>query len=245
MKSRKNTLDWVFCFIRCATNALSVLGNYSCAGLVLIHGFYKQISVCLVLKMRPLKHHREKELVLLLRQGDKTAFDELYFRYVPRLMAFANKYLHNNEEAEEAVQEIFIRVWEKRKSLDEEKNFKSYLFQSIKNYFLNLIRDRKSTIQLSEIPEEMHSSSEDILDTISYEELERSALALIASLPKVQREVFTLSRMEGLSNPEIALRLNLSKRTVEHHLYLSVKYLKSKLSQKETFYSVLLLIFYT
>src|SRR5690606_16866622 len=134
------------------------------------------------------------------------------------------------------VQEIFIRIWEKRKSLDETKNFKSYLFQSIKNYFLNLIRDKKNAWQLSDIPEDMHPSKNDIIEDLSYRELEKTALSLIASLPKVQQEVFTLSRMEGMTNLEIATKLNLSKRTVEHHIYLSVKHLKGKLMRKETLY---------
>jgi|SRR5690554_689033 len=196
------------------------------------------------IKMRPLIQHQERELVILLRQGDRNAFDELYYRYVPRLTAFSRTYIKNEEEAEEAVQEIFIKIWEKRKSLDETKNFKSYLFQSIKNYFLNLIRNKKDAYQLSEIPEELHPSKENIIEDLNYKELEETALGLIASLPKVQQEVFTLSRIEGMSNLEIATKLNLSKRTVEHHIYLSVKHLKGKLINKETLYRSLLIAFF-
>src|SRR5690554_7284015 len=71
------------------------------------------------IKMRPLIQHQERELVILLRQGDRNAFDKLYYRYVPRLTAFSRTYIKNEEEAEEAVQEIFIKIWEKRKSLDQ------------------------------------------------------------------------------------------------------------------------------
>ena len=183
-------------------------------------------------------------MVILLRQGDRNAFDELYYRYVPRLIAFSKTYIKNKEEAEEAVQEIFIRIWERRQALDDSKSFKAYLFQSIKNYFLNFIRDRKNACQLSDIPEDMHPSNENILENLTYRELEKTALDLIASLPKVQQEVFTLSRMEGMSNLEIADKLKLSKRTVEHHIYLSLKHLKGKLRQKETLYGTMLVVFY-
>src|SRR5690606_1886894 len=155
------------------------------------------------IKMRPLIQYEEKRLVVLLRQGDRNAFDELYYRYVQRLLAFSRHYIKDKDEAEEAVQEIFIRIWEKRKSLDESRSFKAYLFQSIKNYFLNLIRDKKNSCQISDIPEELHPNNENIFDDLTYRELEQTARSLIASLPKVQQEVFTLSRVDGLSNTEI------------------------------------------
>ena len=195
-------------------------------------------------QMRMLIHHNENELIVSLRQGDMKAFEELYFRYVPRLMAFAKTYVMDEQLAEEAVQEIFIKIWEKRKSLDESRNFKSYLFQSVKNHLFNLIRNKKNACQLEDIPEEMLAEKENVTENLSYLELEEIAFKLIANLPKVQQEVFTLSRIEGMSNAEIASKLNLSKRTVEHHIYLSVKFLKGKLIHNTSRYVIFLTLFY-
>ncbi|MFC4870977.1 RNA polymerase sigma-70 factor [Negadavirga shengliensis] len=193
--------------------------------------------------VRPLIDHIESDLVKSLRQGDIKAFDELYFRYMEKLLGFAKSYLLDEREAEETVQEIFIKIWEKRKTLDESKNFRSYLFQSVKNHLLNRIRDRRNNCKLEEIPEEMAISSQNIIEDISYKELEETAIGLIKNLPRVQQEVFMLSKMEGLSNGEIALRLNLSKRTIEHHIYLATKFLKGELVHK-TFAGIGVLLFF-
>lgn len=181
--------------------------------------------------MRPLINKSEKDLVCSLRQGDMKAFDELYYRYLPRLLGFAYRYISDELEAEETVQVIFIKIWEKRSSLNENQNFKSYLFQSVKNQLLNKLRNQKKNCAIEEIPERYFVSSEDVFENITYKELENTATALIKNLPKTQQKVFVLSKIEGLSHDEIASRLSLSKRTVEHHVYLATKFLKGELTQ--------------
>ncbi len=194
--------------------------------------------------MRPLKKKPEKELILLLRQGDVKAFDELYYRYIPRLMSFTRTYILDEQEAEEVVQVIFVKIWEKRKYLDETKYLKPYLFQSVKNHLFNLIRNKKKTCQLEDIPDEQFPTEDTILENLSYKELEDTVFGLIESLPRMQKEVFVLSRMECLTSSEIAVKLKISKRTVEHHIYLSVKYLKVKLMHRASLYGTLLVTFY-
>lgn len=194
--------------------------------------------------MRLLADQCEKELVCCLRQGDMKAFDELYYRYLPKLLGFAYRYLNDEQEAEETVQEIFIRIWEKRGNLNENRNFKSYLFQSVKNQLLNKLRDQKKKCAIEDIPEKYCVSTENVFEKLTYKELETTTFELIKNLPKTRQKVFVLNKIDGLSQDEIASRLRLSKRTVEHHIYLATKFLKGELTQNVSMYSPFILVFF-
>jgi len=179
--------------------------------------------------MRLLIKYADKDLILLLKQGESKAFDELYYRYVPQLLKFSRIYILDKTESEEAVQEVLIKIWEGRMTLDGERNFKSYLFQSVKNYLFNRIRDKKKIYQLEGIKKEFEQQDSNALDSLCYQEFEKTAFGLIDLLPEVQKKVFTLSRMDGLSHKDISEKLNVSIRTVEHHVYLATKSLKAEM----------------
>ncbi|WP_234364045.1 RNA polymerase sigma-70 factor [Lunatibacter salilacus] len=179
--------------------------------------------------MSTLSPNSDQDLLISLRQGDIKAFDELYHRYAKKLMAFALKFFTNKEIAEEAVQEIFIRIWERRRELDENKSFKSYLFQAVKFYMFNYIRDRKKCCCYEEVSEAAFLRENSVEEQIHYEELEATAKLFIEKLPMVQQQVFRLNKFDGLTPQEIAERMNLSKRTIEHHIYLATKTVKSEL----------------
>jgi len=173
-----------------------------------------------------LKKNSEKELLDGLRQGDIKAFDELYHQYAKKLMAFALTFFSDKNLAEEAVQVIFIRIWEKRQDLDSSKSFKTYLFQSVKFFMYNHIRDRKQSCTIEEAPMGSFLEENKIEDELVYGELEITTQLLIEKLPAVQKNVFKLSKLEGLTSAEIATKLNLSKRTIDHHIYLATKKIK-------------------
>jgi RNA polymerase sigma-70 factor (family 1) len=188
--------------------------------------------------------HSEQELLVLLRQGDINAFDELYGRYVKKMMAFALTFFPNRDLAQDAVQDIFIRVWEKRKDLDDSKNFKTYLFQAVKFYMYNYIRDKKTSCTFEEVPEDYLLVENKVEDDLTYEVYKQSAFNLIHKLPKVQQEVFRLNKIEGLSSTEIATIMNLSKRTIDHHIYLASKTMKKEMLQHMPFPTALLFVFF-
>ncbi|WP_163379812.1 RNA polymerase sigma factor [Cyclobacterium sp. SYSU L10401] len=182
-----------------------------------------------------LENLTDEALLISLRQGDVKAFDELYLRYAKKLMAFSLTFFTDQHLAEEAVQEIFVRIWERRKKLDESKSFKSYLFQAVKFYMYNHIRDRKKECCLETAAIEQIPVAQDPEATLAYQELEELALEMIGRLPKVQQEVFKLNKFKGMNSDQIALQMNLSKRTIEHHLYLASKSLRKGLLHHPSF----------
>lgn len=181
-----------------------------------------------------LRNHTDSNLLIFLKQGDVAAFDELYHRYAKKLMAFSLTFFSDQQLAEEAVQEIFVRVWERRKKLNETKSFKSYLFQSVKFYMFNYLRDRKKDCSLDNLPDDFGLASGGTEDSFSYQEMEEMMMKQIEKLPSVQREVFKLNKFNGMSSAQIAVQMKLSKRTIEHHIYLASKSLKNNMLHNPT-----------
>ncbi|MHA7128123.1 RNA polymerase sigma factor [Algoriphagus namhaensis] len=173
----------------------------------------------------------EPELIEAIKLGDQKAFQVLYLRHIAQVLAFAQAFLKDPDQAEEAVQIIFIKIWEKRTRLQPHHSFKAYLFRAIKNHMINKLRDQKRHCSLEDIP---MSKLELPTEEQEKELTTNLALHLIEELPDVQRTVFTLSRIDGMQNGEIADKLNLSKRTIEHHIYLATKSLRLKLKDRRS-----------
>lgn len=175
----------------------------------------------------------EKKLVSKLKKGNMIAFDHLFHRYSNRLFYFALGYLKSEADAEEIVQEVFAKVWEKRSSLKEELSFKAYLFtiafNAIQKLFIKKSRQQEycSSYQGSS-PEEDHTTSE----LVDYHSLLGYVDQLVEELPPRRKEVFIKSRKEGLSTKEIAEQMEISPKTVENQLTEALKYLKKNLGQE-------------
>jgi RNA polymerase sigma-70 factor (family 1) len=173
---------------------------------------------------------RDKKLVEQLRDGSKDAFHMLYSEYGPQIHAFALSYLKNNADAEELLQDVFLKIWEMHCSVDAEKNFRSFLFR----ISINLIYDfiRRKNIQrayLDYFDSDLRPQSDNTWEEVIYNDMLDNLQKLVSSMPKQRRRIFRMSKEEGLSNEEIARKLGLSQRTVESHLYFAVAFLKGKL----------------
>ncbi len=171
----------------------------------------------------------DRELYLKLREGDERAFQVLFRKYYQAMCHFANQFVTNHEMAEEIVQEMFVKLWEKRAILNIETSVKHYLFRSVRNHCLNQIQHEKIKKQYAS--KVLESASQEInpddyfLEVGLVKKIEQS----IDSLPPKRREIFRLSREQGMKYKEIAEALDISVKTVEAQMGLALKHLREEL----------------
>jgi len=174
--------------------------------------------------------NQESQLIEQLRNGSKEAFRKLFDAYGPKIHAFAFSYLKNSDDADEHLQDVFLKLWEKRAELDTSKNIKSYLFKIC----INLIYDcfRRKSIEQAYLKRSVKTNSEfgdNTWQQVVYDDMQKNLQQLILGMPEQRQRIFRLSKEDGLTNEEISNQLHLSKRTVENQLYRAVSYLKNKL----------------
>ena len=174
---------------------------------------------------------QEREIIEQLKDGSKDAFRLMFDEVGPKIYAFALSYLKNEFEAEELLQEVFLKLWEVRSSLDSSRNLKSFLFKICINLIYDFIRRKNiEQVYLDYSEKNNPSSGDNTWHEVIYNDMLNNLQQLIAAMPEQRQRIFRLSKEDGLSNEEIADRLNLSKRTVENQLYRAVSFLKEKIN---------------
>jgi RNA polymerase sigma-70 factor (ECF subfamily) len=181
----------------------------------------------------------DSELARKINAGEKNAYQELFERYAPRIYQFSLSYLKNKSDAEELVQDVFLKIWEKRDMLDESKNIKSFIFKVAVNTIYDFIRHKNIENAFNDFTRaNFETNSDNTWHTVIYDEMQENLQKLVAQLPGQQQKIFQLSKEEGLTSEEIAAKLNLSKRTVENHLFRAVSFLKEHF-KRDSFISAL------
>jgi len=177
------------------------------------------------------KENITPELLIRLKNGDMLAFDKIYERYSHKLFSFVFKILKNEAEADDIVQEVFVKIWESRENMSDHKFLNSYVFTIAYNNSIDLIRKR---INSNKYLEHLKSLSviqvtPPVVSEIEFNELNSQVERLIADLPERQRQVYLLHREKGLTYPEIAEQMGISKNTVENHMVKALKYLRKNI----------------
>jgi len=184
-----------------------------------------------------LKYIPEPELAKRLSSGDVNAFREIFDRFHQKIYHFAFSILKGKEESEEIVQNTFLKFWLCREILDPEKAIAPFLFTIARRTITDVWRrEAKSESFRKKMLLRLELSQNDTEEKVLFNDLERITQEVLKQFSEQQRQVFKLSRYEGLSYEEIAERLHISKNTVKYHLVNGLRMMKAHYSRNGIMY---------
>ncbi|SIS54469.1 RNA polymerase sigma-70 factor, ECF subfamily [Zobellia uliginosa] len=190
------------------------------------------------------KHFSNQSLLIQgLKQGDEEAYTYLVENYHNRLCAYANSLIRDDLLAEDIVQNVFVQIWEKRDKLKTELSLKSYLYKLVHNKFIDEYRKGKAVMALEKTYATALALAVDEKDEIQEQKILNILFNTIQELPPKCKQIFLMSKKEGLTNIEISECLNLSIKTVESQITKAFRILKNKMGEK--YETILMLIFRT
>jgi RNA polymerase sigma-70 factor, ECF subfamily len=172
----------------------------------------------------------DRDLQQRLRAGDEGAFDAVFRTHYPHLVRMGESIVHERSLAEELAQEVMLELWRRRESLHVEQSFRAYLLRATRNRALNYVRHQQVVAREAAAAALDPRSSPSGEDEMLSGELESAIRDAIDGLPEKSREVFQLSREQGLKYVEIANALDISVKTVEKRMGLALAQLRDRLA---------------
>lgn len=160
-----------------------------------------------------------------VREGDEEAFEEMFYAYYPRLCAFAQKYVDSEDLARGVVQDVFLKIWERRSQWHVRGDLKPYLYQAVRNQALNYIerRDRAAEVHREQPRRTQTDTDEEVLYG---KELAGAIWDAIDDLPQRRRMAFVLHRQHGLSYEQVGQVMGITAKTVENQIGRALKHLR-------------------
>lgn len=174
----------------------------------------------------------EKKNIREIKKGNIQAFEVLFKTYYKDLCFYANHYLKDLDLAEEAVQDVFFNIWEKRSALNIKDSLKAYLYVSTRNKCLKMIRSENMATKYSNHIK--HTGRQKVttpVDELNAKELNLLIEETIRQLPERTREIFRMNRYQGLKYQEIAEKLSISVKTVEANMGKALKLFRKNLNE--------------
>jgi RNA polymerase sigma-70 factor (family 1) len=169
-----------------------------------------------------------------LRASDRAAFAEVFRVLNEPLLRYAWRLTGDEAAAQDIVQDTFLKLWQVRETLDDDRSLKAYLYRIVRNLALNHLRASSQHATPTEDTDAWRSDNDTPVDeVIDAEILDRSMKRWVEDMPERRREAFLLSRNHGLSHEEIAQVMNLTPRTVNTHIVLALKDLRMRIGQLE------------
>ena len=183
------------------------------------------MRVCHYFRQSPTKMLEGEELIVRkVAEGDRDSFRTLFYHYYPKVKVFLRTLVPDENDAEDLAQNVFVKLWVGRSSLKGVKVFGAWLYRVCRNTAIDYSRTRKTMVPFA--PEEPGLSTESLDENYFARERQYQYDKLIAAMPAKRREVFLLSREEGLSHAEISKKLGISVKTVENHINMVLRELR-------------------
>jgi len=181
------------------------------------------------------KHENtDLELLLQLLKGNESAFTQIYHRFWPVLYAVAQRYLKDDEMAKDAIQHVFMQLWECKADLALDTNLKNLLFTMTKNHLINVIRHNNMVIQKNYEWAQMYESNDTWLEKMQSEGKLQLLEQCIETLPEQKRRILHYKLQDQLSNQQIADAMGLSIQTVKNQYTTALKMLRERLTDDDS-----------
>ena len=190
------------------------------------------------------------KLNIRLKEGNPTAYEELFKQTFPRMMGYCRLFIHDQAQANDLVQECFVKLWEKRSTIKPAQSVESLLFVMLRNRCLNYLRDQKihgaekniNTLEENELQHlyqlDFTGKEEKTLEEKLVEAIRKS----VENLPEKRKIVFLKAKIEGKKNKEVAEELGISVKAVEKHLHQAKEQIRQEMLQKFPLMAVLIAV---
>jgi len=162
--------------------------------------------------------------------GEESVFDQVFRNYYAALCDFSQRYLHNKEDAEETVEQLFVNLWNKKPVFSDSDHMRAFLYRSVFNGCMNMLRSNQRQVKRENIYSlDTSFTEESFLHNMLRSETIGMIYREIDSLPDHYSKVIRMAYVDGLKNEEIAAQLNLSVQTVKNYKNKGISLLKTKL----------------
>lgn len=190
------------------------------------------------------------QLNIRLKEGNSAAYEELFKQTFPRLLGYCRLFINDQAQANDLVQECFVRLWEKRQTIDPRQSVESLLFVMLRNRCLNHLRDQKNDL----IEKKLNNINENELQHLYQldfagreektleEQLIEAIRESVQELPEKRRLVFIKAKIEGKKNKEVAEELGISVKAVEKHLHQAKEQIRTQMLKEFPLLSILIAI---
>jgi len=173
----------------------------------------------------------EKVLLQKIANGDEYAFKHVFELYKNKVYGFVIKFVHSKADAEEIVQDTFFTIWQKRDTLPNIEHPRNYIYTIVRNKtYTYLNQAAKNQKILAQVWANMQTDRNDIEDLTDFKDSEMLIKNGLANLSEQKRQIFKLSRVDGMSHEEIAAYVGLSKSRVKNIIVDVLKYLRHYLT---------------